>query len=288
MTMTMTACEDMRPLLPDHAAGRLAEGARGAVAAHLERCEACRQALAVETALGDALQRLPRHRAPATLRRRVESLLAAASPPAPAPPSEAAAARAPAAAARPRARLRAWAAPLAAACASAAAVFLVMRPPAAPRLAPDAPAGALVSEAVNDHLRVVQSAHPAEIESGGIHQVKPWFTGKLDFAPRVAFAGDDEFPLTGGSLGYFRDRKAAVFLFKRRLHAITLLVFPPEGLPWPSAPARRLGGLDVVEETSRGFSVLLWREQGLGYALVSDVNAADLERLAAKINAPEN
>jgi anti-sigma factor RsiW len=277
----MSGCEDTRPLLPDHAAGRLSDGARGAVAAHLERCEGCRQALAVETALGDALQRLPRHRAPASLRRRVESLLAATSPPAPAPTPM----PAPVAPARPRARVRAWAAPLAAACASAAVVFLVMRTPAGPH---DAPAGALVSEAVNDHLRVVQSARPAEIESGGIHQVKPWFTGKLDFAPRVAFAGDDEFPLVGGSLGYFRDRKAAVFLFKRRLHAITLLVFTPDGLPWPAGPAQRLGRLEVVEEASRGFSALLWREQGLGYALVSDVNAADLERLAAKINAPEN
>jgi anti-sigma factor RsiW len=283
----MSGCEDTRPLLPDHAAGRLSDGARGAVAAHLERCEACRQALAVETALGDALQRLPRHRAPASLRRRVEALLAAAAPPAPAPSSEPAAVRAPAAPGRPRARMPGWALPAVMAFALGAVSLAIVRPQG-PRPALDTPAGALVSEAVNDHLRVVQSARPAEIESGGIHQVKPWFTGKLDFAPRVAFAGDDEFPLAGGSLGYFRDRKAAVFLFKRRLHAITLLVFSPEGLPWPAGPVRRLGRLDVVEETSRGFSVLLWREQGLGYALVSDVNAADLERLAAKINAPEN
>jgi hypothetical protein len=30
--------------------------------------------------------------------------------------------------------------------------------------------------------------------------------------------------------------------------------------------------------------VLLWRDGGLGYALVSDVNPRDLETLAAKIN----
>ena len=76
-----------------------------------------------------------------------------------------------------------------------------------------------------------------------------------------------------------------MFSFKHRLHAITLLVFPGDGLPWPTAGAVRLGGLSVIEETARGFSVLLWRDGGLGYALVSDVNRRDLEALATRLNA---
>jgi anti-sigma factor RsiW len=148
------------------------------------------------------------------------------------------------------------------------------------------PSAELVTEAVNDHLRVVGSTHPVEIESGGIHQVKPWFTGRLDFAPRVAFSGDADFPLVGGSLGYFRDRRAAVFVFRRRLHTITLLVFPSAGLNWPSRAAKTLGGgLQVTERASRGFSVLLWRQADLGYALVSDAGAPELESLAVRIDA---
>ena len=54
--------------------------------------------------------------------------------------------------------------------------------------------------AVNDHLRVLASQHPLDIESGGIHQVKPWFEGRLDFAPVVSFLGDEEFPLRGGAV----------------------------------------------------------------------------------------
>jgi len=63
-----------------------------------------------------------------------------------------------------------------------------------------------------------------------------------------------------------------------------LLVFMPDDLAWPSRPATRVGRLDVDEEVARGFSVLLWRDQGLGYALVSDVNLRDLEQLATQIN----
>jgi anti-sigma factor RsiW len=165
----------------------------------------------------------------------------------------------------------------------AAALVLVAVRATTPRPSGDG-AGDMVSEAVNDHLRVISSSHPVEIESGGIHQVKPWFTGRLEFAPRVAFSGDADFPLVGGSIGYFRDRKAAVFVFKRRLHTITLLVFPPNGLDWPSDRRVQVGPLSVAEQSSRGFSVLFWRDGGLGYALVSDVNSHDLELLASRLN----
>jgi anti-sigma factor RsiW len=59
---------------------------------------------------------------------------------------------------------------------------------------------------------------------------------------------------------------------------------PPEGLAWPSRDPVRLGRLSATEESLRGFSVVMWRDAGLGYALVSDVNVRDLEALAVKIN----
>jgi anti-sigma factor RsiW len=141
----------------------------------------------------------------------------------------------------------------------------------------------MLAEAVNDHLRVLYSDHPVEVESGGIHQVKPWFTGRLDFAPVVAFGGDDDFPMQGGAVAYFLDRKAATFIFKRRLHVITLFVFRAEGLPWSTLAAHPVGGARGTLETSRGFHVLMWRKDDLGYALVSDVDPTDLQRLALKV-----
>ena len=126
-----------------------------------------------------------------------------------------------------------------------------------------APPSELVAEAVNDHIRVISSTHPVDIESGGIHQVKPWFTGRLDFAPRVAFSGDDDFPLVGGSVGYFRDRKAAVFVFKRRLHTITLLVFPPDGLRLAErrSVARR-PAVSLRRRTRAASPSCMWRDGG--------------------------
>ena len=227
----------------------------------------------LDRALDAALDaHLPRHRPSPAFERRLRERLGAAAATAPAPPSR---------------RGSAWcsfATPFGSALAAAALVVLAVRfgPTLGPASTPP-PSWDLVDEAVSDHLRVVASTRPPEIESGGIHQVKPWFTGRVDFAPRVAFAGDDDFPLVGGSLGYVRDHKAAVFQFRRRLHAITLLVFPAAGLPWPAAGATTLAGRDVAEGAARGFSVLLWRDADLGYALVSDVARAELEALVPKI-----
>jgi anti-sigma factor RsiW len=227
----------------------------------------------IEAELDRALERLPARTAPPALRSRLEALV-----------NQGAAPAAPAVSPRTVGHRRGstWVASFVSACAAAALVLVATRV-----TAPRAPAGApleLVAEAVNDHIRVISSTHPVDIESGGIHQVKPWFTGRLEFAPRVAFSGDADFPLVGGSVGYFRDRKAAVFVFKRRLHTITLLVVPPDGLAWPTEGLARVGRLSVSEASARGFSVLMWRDGGLGYVLVSDVNVRDLEALAGKIN----
>lgn len=253
-------CEEATEQILDYARGRLTGEARAGLEAHLATCASCRRALDAERGLSQLLdEKLPRHAAPAALRAQLAERVRGT----------------PAPAARSR-RLRRFAAPVASALAAAAVVLLVVRVTQPSFLRPSLTTAALVDEGVNDHLRVVTSAHPVEIASGGIHQVKPWFTGKLDFAPRVAFSGDDEFELEGGSVGYFRDRKAAVFVFKVRLHTISLLVFPAAGLPLPSRSF----------SVERGFNVLLWRDGELGYCLVSDVGRADLDALAARLNPP--
>jgi len=282
----MNDCREMRALAIDYVAGRLDRDARARVEAHLEGCASCRDDIAVETALEDALdRRLPRYHAPAALKQALEARFLAAPAAGEAPPALAklVALAPPAVPRAPRARR--FIAPVLSAGAAAALTAMLMLSfvPRAPR--PDG--GALVAEALSDHMRVVASTHPLDVESGGIHQVKPWFTGRIDFAPRVAFSGDNDFPLVGGSLGYVFDRKAAVLVFKRRLHTITLLVFPPDGIAWPAQAPVRVGRLSVVAQSRHGFQVLLWRDGDLGYALVSDIVRPELETLAAKIAGPE-
>ena len=66
-------------------------------------------------------------------------------------------------------------------------------------------------------------------------------------------------------------------------HTISLFVFRADGLPWPSQGLQRVGGAQARVTTSRGFTSVLWRDGELGYALVSDVEPADLVRLAERL-----
>jgi anti-sigma factor RsiW len=224
-----------------------------ALAAHLSTCVDCRQAHRRESALDAALGRLARPAAPAALAARLSALAAGQAPQ------------------RSR-RARGFA--LAAALAAALALLLFF----GQRYRASEEHAALASAAVSDHLRVLYAERGPEVESGGMHQVKPWFEGRLDFAPVLAFDGDEEFPLLGGSVALFQDHKAAAFEFRHRLHRITLLVFRADGLATlPSSGAPR------AHTRSRGFDVVVWRRDDLGYALVSDMNGADLDRLASKI-----
>jgi anti-sigma factor RsiW len=260
-------CEDVRTYLLDDHRGQLAPELAREVRAHLEGCAACAHEDAAEHALTELLERrLPQHPAPLALKRRL-----AAQWPAPG------AARAPW---WPRWRRAAAPALAAALVLAVAAPWLAARLPGAAR---DDGAERLVTEAVNDHLRVLLSEHPLGVESGGIHQVKPWFAGRLDFAPVVPFGGDTEFPLKGGAVGYFVDRKAAVFVYQRRLHPISLFVFRADGLPWPRGGGERVGRTEAYRQTARGFAVILWRAGDLGYALVSDVDPRELADLASKL-----
>jgi len=255
-------CEEARDRLLDAQRGRLAPETRAALGAHLQTCAACAHEEAAEALLSEALDsRLPQHGAPVALKRRL-------------------AAEWPAAAATTSGPWRRWRRYLVPAAAAAAVLVIVL--PLAYQRAAERAETRMVAEAVNDHLRILTSQHPLDIESGGIHQVKPWFEGRLDFAPVVRFDGDRDFPLRGGAVGYYLDRKAAVFVYNRHLHTISLFVFRADGLPWPTRGLERVGGSQARVTTSRGFHSVLWQDGELGYALVSDVDPAELARLAAR------
>jgi anti-sigma factor RsiW len=242
-------CAELQPLLRDAGRGRLDAGRAALVSAHLATCAACRTVSDEERALDQLLEeKLPQHPASLALKRRLSARL----PPV-APPAHVGRTR--------RAALLAL--PLAA----CAALVLVLRPRPEAR-------DPLVAEAIADHLRVVYREQPVDVESGGPHRVKPWFTGRLDFAVPQVYGGDQEFSLVGGAVALFQDRKAALLVYKRQLHTISLFVFPGDGLTLPS---------DLRVRQSRGFSVVLWRQGDLGYALTSDLNGGELQTLARRI-----
>lgn len=257
-------CPEARPHLLDLQRGRLAAALAVEVQAHVAGCADCTRLAEAESALSEALERrLPQHPAPLALKRRLREQW-----PVPATPRR-----------RQELRRLAWATGLAVAVLLAG---LVGWDQAVRRPELDV-AARLVGEAVNDHLRLLFSQQPLEVRTSGIHQVRPWFTGRLDFAPVVRFGGDEQFPLQGGTVGYFLDRKAAIVVYHHGLHVMSVVIFRRDGLPWPRTGDVPLAGVPAHPDSSRGFNVLLWRQGELGYALVSDAEPAALRALAERL-----
>jgi anti-sigma factor RsiW len=130
-----------------------------------------------------------------------------------------------------------------------------------------APQQLLAADVLSAHIRSLAGTHLLDVPSSDQHTVKPWFNGKLDFAPAVKdFEG---FPLLGGRLEYFDGRPAAALIYGRNKHIINLFT-------WPSAtPAA------AATQTRSGFHLQSWSSQGMTFWAVSDLNEAELRQFVS-------
>ncbi len=251
--MSEDACAEMRLLVQADLDGELSPAEAARVAAHLDRCPAC-AAIQAEL-LGQSArlaQEAPRYQAPAHLRQALEARFAPA-------PQAAPVALPRAAPAPPRwrmagGRMAGWRPAIGAGgLALAASLALALWP--GPDRMPDA--------VVSGHIRALQPGHLLDVPSTDQHTVKPWFDGRLDYAPPVRDLAAHGFPLQGGRLDVLEGRPVAALVYGRRQHAIDLYV-----LPGHSAA----GGTGAIN----GYNFIDWSENGMRFWAVSDVSANEL------------
>ena len=231
-------CNDAADALDPYVDGELAPDEAAAFEQHVETCAACRDRLEQRRALRRAIRRVPYRAAPERLRAAVATA--------------------------PRGRsirpLLAWAATLLLGVSLGAAGAVLARRGEA------GTASEVLTEAVVDaHVRALMGDHLLDVPSSDQHTVKPWFVGKIDFAPPVTDLSAEGFPLAGGRLDYVAGRPAAALVYRRRQHTIDLFV-------WPDAA----GGPDETA-TLRGFNLRRWSRGGMSFRAVSDLGAADLD-----------
>jgi len=253
-------CNEIRGLIEADTDGELDLVRHLELAAHLRACPECARHAEAVRARRDALrQSLPRFTAPPQLAGRIRASLQAEGAPAPAT------------SALPRRPLLfspIW--NVAGLAASLAFAVLVGFSWGNAR----ARANLLVDEAVADHVRSLQAAHLTDVVSTDQHTVKPWFAGKLDFAPPVADLAAAGFPLGGGRLEHLAGRPAAALVFHRRQHAINLFVWPADS----GAVSARQSGCD-------GYNTVSWSQGGMNFLAVSEIPAGELSQFAAAFRA---
>jgi len=130
-------------------------------------------------------------------------------------------------------------------------------------------------EVVSSHARSLMVDHLSDVVSTDQHTVKPWFTGKLDFAPTVYDFAAQGFPLVGGRLDYLNQRPVAAMAYRRHQHVLNLFV-------WPDTTHR-----DVPRKvlTKQGFHLMRWTQDAMQYWVVSDLNVQELGEFQGLLSA---
>lgn len=216
-------------------------------ARHRQDCPQCRDAYAQLVATRALLKEsATRHQAPESLRRAIVARLGTTAAPT-------------ASSARPK---RGWwreGASFGLGVALAASIALLVVMPAQQNM---------LDDVVASHVRALEPGHLEDVISTDQHTVKPWFDGRIDFAPPVKDLAAQNFPLLGGRLDYLDNRPVAALVYGSAKHIIDLYVWPGSGDPIPATASRD------------GYNTVHWSENGMEFWAVSDLEARSLSQFA--------
>jgi anti-sigma factor RsiW len=105
--------------------------------------------------------------------------------------------------------------------------------------------------------------------------VKPWFSGRVAFAPVVVDLTPQGFPLVGGRIDVIGTQPAPTLVYRHRQHLISLTAIPtPRAMAGALRPSR-------IE----GYHLLNWSEDGVAYWATSDLAPSDLDAFARAFRA---
>jgi anti-sigma factor RsiW len=248
-------CDEARELIGAFIDGEASHAKAQALRDHANSCSSCESEIADVRRIGFELRRNGRVGAPARLRSRLHTSLAA----------EAADAQRATKVTRASPWLRQAAALAAVSLVSvliaSLVTFAVMR-----NMAADA---RLDRDVVSAHIRSLLQDSPIQVASADPHTVRPWFNGRVEFAPAVKDLAAEGFRLAGARLDYIAGRRVGALVYMRRLHVVNVFVWPSPG---DEDAAPRLIQLN-------GYNLISWNRSGLAYWAVSDLNAAELRQL---------
>jgi len=139
------------------------------------------------------------------------------------------------------------------------------------------PTSPFVEESILDHTRNL----PVEVASPNPDDVASWFRGKVDFPVRPPrFGGDSR--LLGGRLGHLGTRYAAYLVYQvDGGHKVSVFVFDPGDLPIEAPRRVIVANRQVFVSVERGYHVAVFRDQGVGYAVASDLDEPQVIQLVS-------
>jgi anti-sigma factor RsiW len=250
-------CQEARNFIHAYSDGELDLVTTLEIEKHISDCSQCARINQGLSALRSSIRdSSPYYRAPAGLERRIRSQVKQARTQA----------------ARYSLRPARWLAAAAALAIVAAAVWVVLRG------APGRSDELLASEVASAHIRslMAESVHLWDVKSTDQHTVKPWFDGKIDFAPDVRDFKADSYALEGGRLDYLAGRPVAALVYRHEKHYINLFIWPADGQ----------GDQGEAVASRQGYLLAHWVRSGMNYWAVSDMSKESMQRFTSLVQSP--
>jgi len=132
-----------------------------------------------------------------------------------------------------------------------------------------------VMDIINDHINFLPYSG-IQISSQDPLTLQKWFTGKVEFSVVLP---ELKAEIKGARLCFLRGKRLGLVFYEHKGSPISLFItsgLNPERL-WSKEVIIHGKRMKIVEKN--GFSLLLWQEKGITYALVSGLDAEELKKI---------
>jgi anti-sigma factor RsiW len=124
----------------------------------------------------------------------------------------------------------------------------------------------VANQMVSAHIRALMAPQSFDVASSDRHTVKPWFAGKLAFAPRVVDLSAKGFPLVGGRIDVIGLEPIASLVYSNGKHLISVM----------EMPSAQTTAAPIAQYVEQGYQALTWSDGKVTYWVVSDAVAEEL------------
>jgi anti-sigma factor RsiW len=125
----------------------------------------------------------------------------------------------------------------------------------------------VASQLVSAHIRALMAPQSIDVPSSDRHTVKPWFAGKLPFAPKVVDLSTQGFPLVGARIDVIGLEPVASLVYSNGKHLISVMEMPNAGA----------AGAPLSQHLEQGYQALTWSDGKVTFWVVSDAAAEELK-----------